>query len=132
MGVSKTEYACTFLNSDEEIKALNKSIDKYNLMVPMINAQMFQFNVIKESRRVYKDVMSEIEGDNDPFVIAEKLFASERKTGADESSTTLKPEKAFNFSSSPKKNDRSSSVSVWQYIINEFRTYLDRNKTKGA
>ena len=106
---------------------------KYNLMVPMINAQMFQFNVIKESRKAYNDVMGEIEGgDTDPNVIVEKLFASERKTGADESSTTLKPEKAFNFSSSPKKNDRSSSESVWQYILNEFRTYLDRNKTKGA
>ena len=121
-----------FLISDEEIKALNKSIDKYNLMVPMINAQMFQFNVIKESRRVYKDVMGEIEGDTDPNVMVEKLFASERKTAADESSTTLKPEKAFNFSSTPKKNDRSSSESVWQYILNEFRTYLDRNKTKGV
>ena len=65
--------------------------------------------------------------------IFEKLFASERKTVADESSTTLKPEKAFNFSSSPKKDDRSSSESVWQYILNEFRTYLDRNnKTKGV
>ena len=124
-----------FFNSDEEIKALNKSIDKYNLMVPMINAQMFQFNVIKESRRVYKDVMSEIEGDTDPNVIVEKLFASERKTAVDESSTSLKPERAFNFSSSPKINDRSSdqsSESVWQYILNEFRTYLDRNKTKGV
>ena len=124
-----------FLISDEEIKALNKSIDKYNLMVPMINAQMFQFNVIKESRRVYKDVMSEVEGDTDPNVIVEKLFASERKTAADESSKTLKPEKAFNFSSAPKINDRSSnqsSESVWQYILNEFRTYLDRNKTKSV
>ena len=125
-----------FVNSDEEIKALNKSIDKYNLMVPMINAQMFQFNVIKESRKVYKDVMSEIEGETDTDVIVEKLFASERRTTADESSKTLKPENAFKFSSSPKINDLSSagqsSESVWQYIINEFRTYLDRNKTKSV
>ena len=38
----------------EDVKRLNKTIDDYNLQVPMLQSQMFHFNVKKESENVWK------------------------------------------------------------------------------
>ena len=39
---------------DEDVTNLNKSIDKYNLMVPMMNSQMFHFNIFKEANKIFE------------------------------------------------------------------------------
>ena len=39
---------------NEELKLLNKNIDKFNLIVPMMKSQMFHFPFKKEADRIYK------------------------------------------------------------------------------
>ena len=39
---------------ENEVSLLNKTIDKYNLMVPMIQSQKFHFNLSKEAEKVWK------------------------------------------------------------------------------
>ena len=43
-----------FHGNNEDVKRLNKTIDDYNLQVPMLQSQMFHFNVKKESENVWK------------------------------------------------------------------------------
>ena len=39
---------------ENEVSHLNKTIDKYNLMVPMMQSQIFHFNLSKEAEKVWK------------------------------------------------------------------------------
>ena len=104
---------------DEEVKTLNKNIDKYNLMVPMLNAQMFQFNVIKEAKAVHKSVMEELDS-GDPSDIKEKLTAQrETKAPVNRTPESTNP---INLSSA------SDDTSVWTYLKNEFTTYFNQKK----
>ena len=46
---------CDLLEKEnEELKLLNKNIDKFNLIVPMMKSQMFHFPFKKEANRIYE------------------------------------------------------------------------------
>ncbi len=46
--------------SEKEVKKLNVSIDRFNLMVPLLNAQMVHFNLDREAQKISQTVISEI------------------------------------------------------------------------
>ena len=46
--------------SDKEVKKLNVSIDRFNLMVPLLNAQMVHFNLDREAQKISQNVISEV------------------------------------------------------------------------
>ncbi len=46
--------------SQKEVKKLNVSIDRFNLMVPLLNAQMVHFNLNREAQKISQNVISEI------------------------------------------------------------------------
>ncbi len=52
----KQDWAQVLENFREnEVKSLNKDVDKFNLMVPMIRSQIFHFNLDSEAEKVWND-----------------------------------------------------------------------------
>ena len=51
---------CDFIeNNEETLKNLNKNIDRYNLIVPMMKSQMFHFNLKREADKIYSHCLEE-------------------------------------------------------------------------
>ena len=51
---------CDFIENNEEIlRNLNKNIDRFNLIVPMMKSQMFHFNLKKEADKIYSHCLEE-------------------------------------------------------------------------
>ena len=48
------KYCEVIENENRTIQILNKNIDKYNLVVPMLSGQMFHFNLKKEADKILK------------------------------------------------------------------------------
>ena len=106
------------------MKTLNKNIDKYNLMVPMLNAQMFQFNVIREAKATFKAVMKNLEGITDPKEIEEKLQV---KTEQPSNQPAANSFKTSEFGGNLNHKFQQDEPSVWSYLKNEFMTYFKGN-----
>ena len=110
-------YEEVMFNS-EEVKTLNKNIDKYNLMVPMLNGQMFHYNVIKESKNMFSALVERFQAGEsiEDTVEPKDVFKSQQKHHQPtQRSSTIEPDKTWD---------------TWSYILNEFRTYF--NKTKAS
>ena len=57
---------CEFVEKDDEIlRTLNKNIDRFNLIVPMMKSQMFHFNVKREAEKIYSFCVKQHEIDNE-------------------------------------------------------------------
>ena len=65
------KYCQSIDNDDEMIKSLNKNIDKFNLIVPMMNSQMFHFNLEKEADKIYSTCVKNFKQDNIKEIIFE-------------------------------------------------------------
>ncbi len=48
--------------SQNEVRALNKNIDQYNLVVPMMHGQMFHFELEKEAAKIWNKRQQQNEG----------------------------------------------------------------------
>ena len=51
---------------DELLKNLNKNIDRFNLIVPMMKSQMFHFNLKREADKIFTHCKEEYSVDIDP------------------------------------------------------------------
>ena len=51
---------CDLVEKEEELlKTLNKNINRFNLIVPMMKSQMFHFNLKREADKIYSHCMEE-------------------------------------------------------------------------
>ena len=55
------KYCEVIEHENRTIQILNKNIDKYNLVVPMLKGQMFHFNLKKEADKVLKKYLDTAE-----------------------------------------------------------------------
>ena len=58
------KYCERIAQENETLKLLNKNIDKFNLIVPMMKSQMFHFDLKKESDSVFAICAAKIEQSN--------------------------------------------------------------------
>ena len=52
---------------DKRVKKLNIDIDKFNLIVPLLNSQMLHFNLDKEAEKISQAVMAKASDDRKEF-----------------------------------------------------------------
>ena len=45
--------------AEKQVKKLNVNIDRFNLMVPLLNSQMVHFNLTREADKISKNVIEE-------------------------------------------------------------------------
>ena len=65
------KYSERVEKDNETLKSLNKNIDKYNLIVPMMKSQMFHFNLKKESDKIYGVCVEKVQQDDEKNVISD-------------------------------------------------------------
>ena len=98
---------------NEELKLLNKNIDKFNLIVPMMKSQMFHFPFKKEADRVYQ------------------AYLEKTKQEKEEGTTNMLNEtdcKNFGDHHSP-QNVIRSSTDILEKVLKQFVTWI---KEKGG
>ena len=98
---------------NEELKLLNKNIDKFNLIVPMMKSQMFHFPFKKEADRVYQ------------------AYLEKTKQEKEEGTTNMSNEtdwKNLGDYHSPQKVIRSST-DILEKVLKQFVTWI---KEKGG
>jgi len=117
------KFSDEVLFNDDEVKRLNKSIDKFNLMVPMLNGQMFHFNVVRESKRIFQSVLTDLDQQNIGDDEGDTSSSSEQIQKTASRSDSKKP------CGDVHHNSADADKSVWSYIRNEFKTYFNRNKS---
>ena len=87
---------------DDDVTNLNKSIDKYNLMVPTMNSQMFHFNIFKEANKIF-----------------ERTVNGEIPTPEPESPRKLAKKKV--------QPVVENSESAWDFLRNQLKSYFKPN-----
>ena len=63
LGKRETEIWDAVLNAlaDGDVRSVNRNIDKYNLVVPMMHGQMFHFDLAREADKVLREHVPEQE-----------------------------------------------------------------------
>ena len=57
---------CELIEKDDELlRTLNKNIDRFNLIVPMMKSQMFHFNLKREAEKIYSSCLKQYEIENE-------------------------------------------------------------------
>ena len=112
----KWNKCCEVLEKDSEtLKAFNKNIDRFNLIVPLMKSQMFHFNVKREADKVLSSSIETFERDN----------ASQISVDSAEVQSTV-----HNFQQSECDSSYQSLTMALESFIKDFLTLI-RGKRKS-